>query len=265
MFFVYTVPLPQAYKGVRQKGKRYEGLFIRIDDGSSADSCILLCGVLRLSVIICIGNYRCGHGHLLPERGGKMITFEDIKRANDSIRTTDIKGKEYAEVNQRIKAFRMCYPTGYIITDFLSHEDGVAIMTARVGYYDEKGEEVDLGTGTAYEKEGSTFINKTSYIENCETSCVGRALGMAGFGIDVSVASAEEVQNAIAQQNATIDKDQFARLKAMYSADEIKAMQKELGISKPSEMPVDYFAKKEAEYKENTKEILQEPKDGIWG
>lgn len=57
-----------------------------------------------------------------------------------------------------------------------------------------------LGTGTAYEKEGSTFINKTSYIENCETSAVGRALGMAGFGIDTSIASAEEVQNAIANQ-----------------------------------------------------------------
>ena len=57
-----------------------------------------------------------------------------------------------------------------------------------------------LGTGTAYEKESSTFINKTSYIENCETSAVGRALGMAGFGIDTSVASAEEVKNAINNQ-----------------------------------------------------------------
>ena len=120
-----------------------------------------------------------------------QITFEDIKRANESIRTTDIKGKEYAEVNQRIKAFRMVYPTGYIYTDFVSHQDGVAVMMARVGYYDEEGLEVELARGTAYEKEGSTFINKTSYIENCETSAVGRALGMAGFGIDVSVASAE--------------------------------------------------------------------------
>lgn len=39
-----------------------------------------------------------------------MITFEQIKMANESIKTTDIKGKEYAEVNQRIKAFRMIYP-----------------------------------------------------------------------------------------------------------------------------------------------------------
>lgn len=124
-----------------------------------------------------------------------MITFEDIKKANETINTTNIKGKEYAEVNQRIKAFRMVYPEGSIETDLLSNEDGVCIFKATVWNGD-----TILGEGTAYEREGSTFINRTSYIENCETSAVGRALGMAGFGIDTSVASAEEVQNAIEQQ-----------------------------------------------------------------
>ena len=124
-----------------------------------------------------------------------MITFEDIKKANEIIKTTDIKGKEYAEVNQRIKAFRMLYPEGTIETDLLSNENGVCIFKASVW-----NGEVLLGEGTAYEKEGSSFINKTSYIENCETSAVGRALGMAGFGIDTSVASFEEVANAIQQQ-----------------------------------------------------------------
>lgn len=128
---------------------------------------------------------------------GEEMTFEELQRANAQIRTTNIKGKEYAEVNQRIKAFRMCYPMGYIRTELLSVENGVCIMRAEVGI----GENV-LGTGTAYENEKSSYINKTSYIENCETSAVGRALGMAGFGIDSSVASYEEVSNAIAQQEA---------------------------------------------------------------
>lgn len=127
------------------------------------------------------------------------ITYEDLKRANDSIKTTDIKGKDYAEVNQRIKAFRMVFPEGFIATEMLSNENGVCVFRASVGVY-EGGEPLTLGVGTAYEKEGSTFINKTSYIENCETSAVGRALGMAGFGIDTSVASAEEVQTAILNQ-----------------------------------------------------------------
>lgn len=129
-----------------------------------------------------------------------MVTYKDIESANKAIVTTDIKGKDYAEVNQRIKAFRMVYPEGFIGTTIYSLENGVCVIRAEVGYYAEDGSPIPLGSGTAYEKEGSTFINKTSYIENCETSAVGRALGMAGFGIDTSIASAEEVQNAIANQ-----------------------------------------------------------------
>jgi len=128
----------------------------------------------------------------------REITFEDLQRVNETIRTTEIKGKEYAEVNQRIKAFRMLYPNGIIETEMLSNENGVCIFRAKIYGH------TLLATGTAYEKEDSTFINKTSYIENCETSAVGRALGMAGFGIDTSVASAEEVQNAINNQTKNI-------------------------------------------------------------
>ena len=123
------------------------------------------------------------------------MKFEDIKKANETIVTTDVKGKQYAEVNQRIKAFRMVYPEGTIETYIVSLENGVCIMKANI-----KNGDLLLGTGTAYEKENSTFINKTSYIENCETSCVGRALAMCGFGIDTSIASKEEVENAIEQQ-----------------------------------------------------------------
>ena len=135
-----------------------------------------------------------------------MISYEDIKKVNDAVSSIDVKGKPYMEVNQRIKAFRMLYPAGSIRTEILSNEGGVCIIKATVGYTDESGDFLILGTGTAYEKEGSTFINKTSYIENCETSAVGRALGMAGLGIDTSVASAEEVQNAIANQGKKTEK-----------------------------------------------------------
>ena len=140
----------------------------------------------------------------------KKRTFDDIQKANETIKTTDIKGKDYAEVNQRIKAFRMVYPDGCIKTEMKSNVDGICTFTAYVYEYykQDTGSLLNnnvssklLATGTAYEKENSTFINKTSYIENCETSAVGRALGMCGFGIDTSVASAEEVQNAMANQN----------------------------------------------------------------
>lgn len=124
------------------------------------------------------------------------LTYKELEQVNKTIKTTDIKGKQYAEVPQRVKAFRMLYPAGRISTNILSIENGVVIMQATVS----DGEGNVLATGYAYEKEGSTFINKTSYIENAETSAVGRALGFAGFGIDTSIASAEEVTNAINNQ-----------------------------------------------------------------
>ena len=144
------------------------------------------------------------------------MKYLDIAIANETIQTTDIKGKEYAEVNQRIKAFRMVYPQGTIETEMVSNENGVCVFKASVYIPEESMQHRDyinvctmvndkrlIGTGYAYEKEDSSFINKTSYIENCETSAVGRALGMCGFGIDVSVASAEEVANAIQNQEPT--------------------------------------------------------------
>jgi hypothetical protein len=127
------------------------------------------------------------------------ITYEQIKQVSDGIVTTDIKGKQYAGVNGRINAFRRLYPQGFISTEIVNLADGMVVMKATCGYY-ENGQAVVLGTGLAYEREGSSNINKTSFIENCETSAVGRALGMAGLGISTAVASGEEMENAIQQQ-----------------------------------------------------------------
>lgn len=143
-----------------------------------------------------------------------MITYDQIKAASDGILTTNIKGKEYAAVNGRINAFRRLFPQGFITTEIVSLDAGVVVMKASCGYY-EDGQAVVLGTGMAYEREGSSNINKTSYIENCETSAVGRALGMAGLGINTAVASSEEVQNAIKQQDEMkedIDPDKRVQL-----------------------------------------------------
>lgn len=118
------------------------------------------------------------------------MDFKELQAANASIEMTDIKGKKYAEVHQRIKAFRMCFPEGAIVTELKDDADGRCIFSATV-YAEYPGR--ILGTGTAYESESSSYINKTSYMENCETSAVGRALGMCGFGVDSSVASADEV------------------------------------------------------------------------
>ena len=64
----------------------------------------------------------------------------------------------------------------------------------------EKGE--TIAQGMAQEDRTSSRINQTSYVENCETSAVGRALGFLGIGIETSIATADEVDMAIAKQDA---------------------------------------------------------------
>lgn len=126
------------------------------------------------------------------------MDFKDLERINENLKTIPVKGKQYVEVNQRVMAFRELYPEGSIYSDIVEIGNGVVTIKATVS--DANGR--ILATGMAYEKEGSSFINKTSYIENCETSAVGRALGFLGIGIDGSIASYEEVENAKVQQNA---------------------------------------------------------------
>ncbi len=133
------------------------------------------------------------------------MNYEDIENANKQIRTMEIERKdkktgkvtkkEYVEVNQRIKAFRMVYPQGTIETEILKLEEGICVMKAKIYSNNVNGLRTLLGTGTAFEEQDSSFINNTSYIENCETSAVGRALGMCGFGIDTAVASYEEMKS----------------------------------------------------------------------
>lgn len=135
------------------------------------------------------------------------MEWKDIKRVNEGLQGIDVKGKNYVEVNKRVMGFRELEPNGTITTDIVSCENGVVVMKATVL----DGEGKVLGTGYAYEKESSSFINKTSYIENCETSAVGRALGFCGIGVDNSIASAEEVANAIKQQEAQKEKPKLDR------------------------------------------------------
>lgn len=127
------------------------------------------------------------------------------------LKTVDIKGKAYVPVTERIKAFWEAYPDGKITTIMLSNNDGVCMFEAEI-YKDRKSITPDA-TGHAREVETSSYINKTSYIENCETSAVGRALGILGIGIDADIASAEEVGNAIYSQTTTIDKNKAEAFK----------------------------------------------------
>ena len=140
------------------------------------------------------------------------IKYEDIQRVNSEIKMTDIgRGREYAEIPQRVTAFRKLHPNGSLTSELVMYQDGVFIVKATA--CDENGN--ILGTGLAYEKEGSTFINKTSALEHCETSAWGRCLAACGIIGGDSIASAEEVLNAKKQQAKMSEDEKKAELKRL--------------------------------------------------
>ena len=118
--------------------------------------------------------------------------------SNYKFKTTNIRGKQYVEVNERIKFFRQeeQYKHWRLITEFPVLDSEQCVCKASIADTEHR----IIATGHAHEVQGSSNINKTSYVENCETSAIGRALAMLGIGIDTSIASANEVSDAIAKQ-----------------------------------------------------------------
>lgn len=129
--------------------------------------------------------------------------------------TINIKGKEYVPVNERIKEFWRLYPNGRILPYLISNQDGVCVF--KVDIYKDKESSMPDAIGHAYERETSSFINKTSYIENRgNISNPDAGLGILGIGIDTSVASAEEIDNAMENQKK-IDKTKVQALEKAIS------------------------------------------------
>ena len=116
----------------------------------------------------------------------------------NKLKTTNIKGKEYVEVNQRLKYFREHFADHALTTTIEHMDDNTVLFKAVVENADGR----TVATGFAYEDKRNGMINKTSHIENGETSAWGRALANFGIGIDGSVASADEVDCAIKQQES---------------------------------------------------------------
>ena len=119
------------------------------------------------------------------------------KKENKGLATVDIKGNPYVLVCTRVVEFHKRYPKGSISTKIEEIDDSRVLMTAEV-----RPNGVDrVFTGHAEETRSGSYINKTTAVENCETSAIGRALGLLGIGTEESMASADEVANAISQQS----------------------------------------------------------------
>ena len=113
----------------------------------------------------------------------------------------NIKGNDYVMAHERVMEFHRLYKNGSIVTEIVEMTDRFITITKVTPDVDKPER---YFTGIAYEDVTSTGVNSTSALENCETSSCARALGFLNIGIDASIASAEEVSNAIHQQEAPV-------------------------------------------------------------
>ena len=114
----------------------------------------------------------------------------------------NIKGKSYVMVNERVKSIRDEDNEYYIDTSIQSISDDQSLVIMKATLSDKDGNILSSGHAQEDKSDASSMVNSTSHIENCETSAIGRCLGNYGIGIDGSIASAEEVSDAIINQKA---------------------------------------------------------------
>jgi hypothetical protein len=125
----------------------------------------------------------------------------DKKNIAHKLPTVNIKGKEYVMVKDRLKYFRETHSTEFsLTTDIVKLDDNVCVLKAYIKDINGR----VIAEGMASELKANSMINKTSYVENCETSAWGRALANFGIGIDDSVGSADEVATAINSQEKPV-------------------------------------------------------------
>ena len=98
---------------------------------------------------------------------------------------------EYATVAERLVEFWKDCPRGRIMT-FMEVDDGTRVLM-RGELYADIADPVPTTTGWAEEVRGSSMVNKTSAVENCETSLCGRLLANYMYQGSKNRASLEEI------------------------------------------------------------------------
>lgn len=137
------------------------------------------------------------------------------------MKTINIKGKEYVTVNERLKEFRNNFKDYSLVTEIV--ELGTDFATVKAAIIDNNG--VTRATGLARETVAKSPINKYAFLENCETSAMGRALGNFGIGIDDAICTAEELLVKMSQEEKP-EKSDFAKEAAAAKAAQTKAINK---------------------------------------
>ena len=153
----------------------------------------------------------------------------------------DFKGKSYVQVSSRVLYFNETYPDGSIMTELVSQpSDALVVIKATV-----KPNDKQTFTGYSQAKWGEGYINKTSALENAETSAVGRALAFMGIGVIESIASIDEINKTTyapytPKYKPTVTKEQQADFNAKVKANptyRMPTIKVDEGEADPNDIP----------------------------
>jgi hypothetical protein len=127
----------------------------------------------------------------------------------------------YVPVVERLEKFYAAYPDGRVLTTIVEHDREAGFILMRAEVYRSADDAQPAATGHAFEVRNEGIVQKTSYVEVCETSSVGRALALLGFEVKRGIASREEIEKPLrmaadgaTQASEPSPEEQAARLDA---------------------------------------------------
>ena len=112
------------------------------------------------------------------------------------IKTTKIGQKDYVDVSERVIAFWLLHPKWSLRSEIHHFNEDTGTVLIHAWVMDETGKIRSDGHAYEFQADKKSRVNMTSFVENCETSALGRALGIKGLGTEYGIASANEVRNA---------------------------------------------------------------------
>ena len=107
--------------------------------------------------------------------------------------------QNYETVEERLVRWHAAYPDSQIIT-IMVHYDAKTVVFRAEGLMDGR----IIACGHAEEVLGSSPVNKTSFVENCETSAIGRMIGNSPIGTKPGARPSRQEMAKVERQGATI-------------------------------------------------------------
>lgn len=164
--------------------------------------------------------------------------------------------EDYETVEQRLRRLYKKFPTARVLTDLVYHDDRRFIVKAEIYFATE--DMTPVATGYAEEIVGASPVNKTSALENCETSAVGRAISNSLLILEAPEGKRPSYEEMEKVQRYEREPRKVNVVKKEYTAEEIAKAKFVL----EREVPVVSFIDEARRLWEENKDILDAPVDG---